>query len=212
MAVRLENIVTSGTFSLDGGTWDVDNNVYILGDDSEVLVFDPSHDAAAVKEKVGDRKVKAILLTHAHDDHISEVKKFAELTDNPPIYLNENDMVLWNNVFPDEKPDHFINDGDIFSISNVNLKAIHTPGHSPGCVCFFFELDGKPILVSGDTLFKGGPGATGRSYSDFGTIIESIKNKLFTLPAETVVYTGHGDSTTIGDEKPDLQVWLDRGH
>lgn len=212
MAVRLENIVTSGTFSLDGGTWDVDNNVYILGDETEVLVFDPSHNAAEVKEKVGDRKVKAIILTHGHDDHISEVEEFAKLTGNPPVYMNENDMVLWEKVYPDSKPDYFINDGDIFSIGDVNLRAIHTPGHSPGCTCFFFELDGKPILLSGDTLFKGGPGATGRSYSDFGTIIESIKNKLFTLPSETVVYTGHGDSTTIADEKPDLQTWIDRGH
>lgn len=212
MAVRLENIVTSGTFSLDGGTWDVDNNVYVLGDDTEVLVFDPSHDAQQVKDQVGDRKVKAIILTHAHDDHISEVKEFQELVGNPPTYLHEDDMVLWEKVYPGTKPDHFISDGDTFTIGDVELKALHTPGHSPGCVCFFFELDGKPILISGDTLFNGGPGATGRSYSDFDTIIESIKNKLFVLPGETVVYTGHGDSTSIGAEKPHLQEWIERGH
>ena len=86
---------------------------------------------------------------------------------------------------------------------------LHTPGHSPGGVCLLTP-DGH--VFGGDTLFKGGPGATGRSFSSFGDIIVSIRDRLLTLPAETVVHTGHGDSTTIGDEAPHLDEWLARGH
>ena len=91
-----------------------------------------------------------------------------------------------------------------------------TPGHSPGSVCFYApELsweNSEGVLFSGDTLFKGGPGATGRSYSDFDTIIDSIESKLLTLPESTAVLTGHGDSTGIGAEAPDLDAWKKRGH
>jgi glyoxylase-like metal-dependent hydrolase (beta-lactamase superfamily II) len=88
--------------------------------------------------------------------------------------------------------------------------ALHTPGHSPGSTSFYLESEGT--VFSGDTLFQGGPGATGRSFSDFPTIIDSIRNRLLTLPADTVVRTGHGDSTTIGAEAPQLQEWIARGH
>ena len=95
-------------------------------------------------------------------------------------------------------------------MAGIELDVIHTPGHSPGAVCFYAPELGT--LFSGDTLFHGGPGATGRSYSDFPTIIESITARLLTLPAETVVLTGHGESTTIGDEAPDREAWIARGH
>jgi glyoxylase-like metal-dependent hydrolase (beta-lactamase superfamily II) len=86
---------------------------------------------------------------------------------------------------------------------------LHTPGHTPGGVSLY-DADGS-VVFSGDTLFRGGPGATGRSFSDFPTIIESIRTKLLVLPPETSVHTGHGDSTTIGDEAPHLDEWLQRG-
>lgn len=208
---KIETIVTSGTFSLDGGTWDVDNNVYLVGDDSSVLVIDPAHEVDKVREAIGDRTVTAILLTHGHDDHISEVLKLRELVD-APVLINKADLMLWDATHANDQPDGFINDGDEFTIAGVTLTAIHTPGHSPGCVVFHApELEGG-VLFSGDTLFNGGPGATGRSYSDFDTIIESITTKIFTLPEHTKVLTGHGDSTVIGEEKPDLDDWIARGH
>jgi glyoxylase-like metal-dependent hydrolase (beta-lactamase superfamily II) len=102
-----------------------------------------------------------------------------------------------------------VNDGDTLRIAGHELRAIHTPGHSPGSVCWHApELN---ALFSGDTLFHGGPGATGRSYSDFPTIIDSIRSRLLNLPAETVVYTGHGGDTTIGAEAPHLEEWIARG-
>ncbi|MGM7667188.1 MBL fold metallo-hydrolase [Microbacterium sp. A93] len=213
---RIDQLVTSGTFSLDGGTWEVDNNVWIIGDDKTCVVIDPAHDALEVQKAVNGRQVLAILLTHGHDDHIRAVQMFRSLVD-APVLMHEDDRMLWDSVYPDQAPDGTITDGEAFTVAGIQLTALHTPGHSPGSVCFhspeLVALDGtQGVLFSGDTLFQGGPGATGRTYSDFGTIIESIKGRLFTLPAETTVYTGHGDSTTIGTEAPHLQEWIDRGH
>ncbi|WP_449277889.1 MBL fold metallo-hydrolase [Leucobacter sp. GX24907] len=207
-AAKIERLITTGTFSLDGGTWEVDNNVWIVGDDSEVIVIDPAHNPEAIAEAVGERNVSGILLTHGHDDHVRAAVETAKLLD-AELYLNPEDRVLWDMVH-DTAPDFEIKDGDTFNVAGVELVALHTPGHSPGSTCFYASSLGA--LFSGDTLFNGGPGATGRSYSDFPTIVESIRERLLTLPEETTVHTGHGDTTKIGDEKPHLQEWIDRGH
>lgn len=207
--LRIERLVTSGTFSLDGGTWDVDNNVWLVGNDRECVVIDPAHDAAAIAAAVAGRKVTAILLTHGHDDHIAAVGEFRGLV-NAPVCLNRNDWMLWDRVFPGTEPDHGIDDGDTFDVGGARLVALHTPGHSPGSVSFYLAAEGT--VFTGDTLFQGGPGATGRSFSDFPTIVESIKSRLLTLPADTVVRTGHGDSTSVGAEAPQLEDWIARGH
>ncbi|WP_461636213.1 MBL fold metallo-hydrolase [Glutamicibacter soli] len=209
MAARIENIVTSGTFSLDGGTWEVDNNVWLVGDDAEVIVIDPAHDSQAIREAIGKREVMAVLLTHGHDDHIRAAAQFSDEVD-APLFLNPEDQMLWDAVYPERDIDAEIHEGDSFTVAGTTLTALHTPGHSPGSTCFYSEDLG--VLFSGDTLFNGGPGATGRSYSSFETIIDSIRSKLLTLPAETVVNTGHGAATTIGDEAPNLDEWIARGH
>lgn len=210
--VRVEQLVTSGTFSLDGGTWEVDNNVWIVGDDRECLIIDPAHDADAVAQAVGERRVVAIVLTHGHDDHIRAVQDLAQKV-GAQVYLNPADQMLWEQVYPGTTPDGEIADGDTFRIAGVELSAVHTPGHSPGSTCLSAPaLGAGGVLFSGDTLFQGGPGATGRSYSDFPTIITSIRDRLLSLPETTEVLTGHGEATTIGAEKPHLQDWIDRGH
>lgn len=201
MAARIDRLVTSGTFSLDGGTWDVDNNVWIVGDDSEVLVIDPAHDPQAILDAVGGRTVKAVLLTHGHDDHIRHARAFATLA-GAPVLMNTADQMLWEDIYPGTTPDSPIAEGEVFTIAGTELVAFHTPGHSPGSTCFYAEALGT--VFTGDTLFNGGPGATGRSYSDFPTIVKSITERLLALPAETVVNTGHGDSTTIGAEAPGI--------
>ena len=201
MSVTIENLVTSGTFSLDGGTWDVDNNVWIVGNEDECVIIDSPHDAAAIINQVRGRKVLAILLTHAHNDHIGAARAVAEAV-NAPVYLHPDDLMLWEQVYPDAKPDREIADGDVFQVGGATLTAIHTPGHSPGSTCFLLEEEGT--VFTGDTLFNGGPGATGRSYSDYPTILTSIRERLLPLPAETVVRTGHGDNTTIGAERETL--------
>lgn len=218
MNVSVQRLVTSGTFSLDGGTWDVDNNVWIVGDDKDVFVIDPAHDPEAIEAAVAGREVKAILLTHGHDDHIRYAREASSLLGGAPIHLNPDDRMLWDDVFADEAPDAEIRDGQVFEVAGVELVALATPGHSPGSTCFYADsglvgadIDG-PVVFSGDTLFQGGPGATGRSYSSFDQIIDSIRDVLFGLPDETIVLTGHGDATTIGDERGHLQEWIERGH
>ncbi|MFD6151819.1 MBL fold metallo-hydrolase [Streptomyces sp. NPDC060243] len=209
MAVRIERVVTSGTFSLDGGTWDVDNNVWLVGDDHEVLVIDAAHDAEAIARAVGDRRVVAIVCTHAHDDHIDAAPALAEVTD-ASVLLHPEDVPLWKLTHPGILPDGELADGQVLGVAGTELTVLHTPGHSPGAVCLYAPALGT--VFTGDTLFAGGPGATGRSFSDFPTIIESIRWKLLGLPAGTEVRTGHGDSTTIGAEAPHLDEWVARGH
>lgn len=197
MGARIENVVTSGVFELDGGSWDVDNNVWIVGNDDEVIVFDPAHEAEPILKQIGDRRVVAIVATHAHNDHITAAKAVKEAT-GAPVYLHPADRVLWD-MTQDWAPDVDLDDGDELSVANTPIQVIHTPGHAPGACCFYLPELGT--VLTGDTLFNGGPGATGRSYSDRPTLVDSIRDKLFALPDDTVVLTGHGDSTTLGAEK-----------
>lgn len=206
--VRIDHAVTSGTFSLDGGTWEVENNVWVLGDDTQCVVVDAPHDAAVIGEVVGDREVLAVLCTHAHDDHIDALADLTVAT-GAPAHLHPADRVLWDRVY-DRAPEHELADGQVLTVAGTEVRVLHTPGHSPGACCFHVPALG--VVFTGDTLFQGGPGATGRSFSDFDTIIDSIRTRLLTLPEDTVVHTGHGDSTTIGAEKPHLQEWIERGH
>ena len=205
----VEHLTTSGQFQIDGNSFDVDNNVWIVGDSSEVVLFDAPHDAEAIKKAVGDRNVVAILCTHSHNDHVNAAPALSAAFD-APILLNPDDRVLWDMTHPDREPDGTIADGETFTIAGIDLRAIATPGHSPGSTCFHAPDLG--VLFSGDTLFNGGPGATGPSYSDFGVIISTLEKKIFTLPAETIVRTGHGDPTSIGDEAPRLEEYRERGY
>ena len=206
--VRVDRVVTSGTFELDGGSWEVDNNVWVVGDDEECLVIDAAHDAGAVLDAVGGRRVLGILCTHGHNDHVNAVPELVEAT-GASAHLHPDDRVLWDQS-QSEPPGAELSDGQVLRVGDVELTVLHTPGHAPGACCFHAPALG--VLFSGDTLFQGGPGATGRSYSDFPTIIASIRTRLLELPSETVVLTGHGDPTTIGDEAPHLQEWIERGH
>ncbi len=203
----VDHLVTSGTFSLDGGTWDVDNNVWLVGDDREVIVIDAAHDADAIAAAVGDRRVVAIACTHAHDDHVNQAPALADRF-GAPILLSPAEAPLWDMTWPDRKPDGEI--PAVLSAAGIELRALVTPGHSPGSTCFYAPELGT--VFSGDTLFNGGPGATGRSFSSFDTIIDSIRSTLLALPADTTVRTGHGDPTSIGAEAPHLEEWIARGH
>ncbi|MEU7896907.1 MBL fold metallo-hydrolase [Nonomuraea sp. NPDC049152] len=193
----IDRVVTSGTFSLDGGTWDVDNNVWLVGDARSVIVIDAAHSAEKIAERVGGRTVTAIVCTHAHNDHINAASALSELT-GAPILLHPADQVLWEMEYGDAVPYTPLEDGQRLAAGGVELQVIHTPGHAPGAVCLYApELC---AVFTGDTLFQGGPGATGRSFSSRETLVESIRTRLLPLPKETVVHTGHGDSTTIGAE------------
>ncbi|WP_446039268.1 MBL fold metallo-hydrolase [Streptomyces sp. SID1121] len=208
-APRVDHLVTSGTFSLDGGTWDVDNNVWIVGDDSEAIVIDAAHDAAAIEAALDGRTLRAVVCTHAHNDHIDAAPALAAAT-GAPILLHPDDLPLWKQTHPDRAPDGELTDGGTLAVGGITLTVLHTPGHAPGAVCLYAPA--LSTVFTGDTLFQGGPGATGRSFSHFPTIIDSIRDRLLALPPETVVRTGHGDPTTIGAEAPHLEEWIQRGH
>ncbi|MGH9050435.1 MAG: MBL fold metallo-hydrolase [Acidimicrobiia bacterium] len=209
MALRIELVKTNGVFSIDGEDFDVENNIWLLGDDAEVLVVDAAHDAGPITEAIGDRRVRAIVCTHGHNDHINAAEALARATGSAPVLLHPADEMLWDAVYADRKPDVALADGDELEVAGIRLRVVHTPGHSPGGVCL---LGPEGHVFGGDTLFKGGPGATGRSFSDFPTIIDSIRARLLVLPPDTVVHTGHGESTTIGDESPHVDEWIARGH
>jgi glyoxylase-like metal-dependent hydrolase (beta-lactamase superfamily II) len=198
---RVGHTTTSGTFSLDGETHQVDNNVWVIGDDHECVVIDAPHDVDAIMEVVGEREVKAILCTHGHDDHVRVAPQLRDRT-RAPIFLHPEDRPVWELTHTDELWDADLGEGQVIEVAGTPLRVIHTPGHAPGAVCFYAEEMGE--LFTGDTLFNGGPGATGRSFSDYDTIVASIRERLFVLPDETIVHTGHGDDTTIGAEKAAL--------
>ena len=193
--------MVSGTFSLDGETFDVDNNVWVVGDDTECVVIDAPHDVEAILAVVGDRKVRAILCTHAHDDHVRVAPALRERV-VAPILLHPDDRPLWELTHTDYLWDVDLADGQQIEVAGTTLVALHTPGHAPGAVCFHAPDLG--CVFTGDTLFQGGPGATGRSFSDADQIVASIRAVLFALPDDTVVHTGHGDDTTIGAEREAL--------
>jgi glyoxylase-like metal-dependent hydrolase (beta-lactamase superfamily II) len=197
VSARVDKVVVPGVFSLDGQDFDVENNVWLVGDDDEVLVIDAPHDAAPILEAVGGRQVTAIVLTHGHNDHVTAAPALREAT-GAQLWFHPADRPLWEMTHPDATWDADLAEGTRFRVAGTTLTALHTPGHSPGSTCLHAPDLGA--VFTGDTLFAGGPGATGRSFSDHPTIVRSIRSKLLTLHGDTVVHTGHGDDTTIGAE------------
>ncbi len=200
MTARIDHTVTSGTFSLDGETFDVENNVWVVGDDTECVVIDAPHAIGPILDLVGDRRVRAVLCTHAHDDHVRVAPELAAAV-RAPVLLHPADLPLWHQTH-DAPPDGELADGQQIEVADITLTVLHTPGHAPGGVCFYAR--DLATVFTGDTLFNGGPGATGRSFSDRGLLVTSIVDQLMALPGQTIVKTGHGDDTTIADEKDNL--------
>ncbi|MCU1495093.1 MAG: Zn-dependent hydrolase [Acidimicrobiaceae bacterium] len=204
----IELVTTAGIFSLDGQDFEVGNNVWLVGDEEEILVIDAAHDHGPIVAAAGGRRVVAIVATHGHNDHVNAAAALADEV-GAPIWLHPADLELWHEVYPDREPDRLLADGAGLAVAGIDLQVLHTPGHTPGGCCLYAPR--QDAVFSGDTLFNGGPGATGRRFSDFPTIVESIRDRLFVLPDETKVLPGHGAGTTIGAERSHLGEWIERG-
>jgi glyoxylase-like metal-dependent hydrolase (beta-lactamase superfamily II) len=206
---RIERLVTSGPFEFGGKPVDLENNVWLVGDDEEVLVVDAPHDVDAIVAAVAGRRVVGIACTHAHRDHVEFAPALgARLA--APVWLHPADGEVWRTVHAEGDPDGPLTEGQSLAVAGVELTVLHTPGHTPGSVSL--HLPALGAVLTGDTLFPGGPGATGRPFSDFDTIIVSVRDRLLTLPPGTRVLPGHGDETTVGTESPHLEEWRARGY
>lgn len=181
----------------------MDNNIYFIVVGDEVAVVDAgSNEADAVLAEVGDKRFQAVLQTHNHGDHVAALKEVVEKT-KAPVLAHPMDALP-----VDATP---LSEGDSHEIGGVKLSVLHTPGHTPGSICFLLQEAGESHLFAGDTLFPGGPGNTFNNKEAFQTIMRSLDEKLFVLPDDTHVYPGHGDDTTIGNERPSVEEWRARG-
>ena len=201
---RIDAVRITGTYVNTEET--IENNVWVIGDDHEALVIDASHDVTPILATIDGRRVTQIVCTHGHWDHVNQAVALQAAVD-APVALHPADRMLWDEVHQ-SPPELDLAADDLIMIGGLELKVLHTPGHTPGSVCLYDQVG---TLFSGDTLFEGGPGATAFRYGDFEVIIRSIGEQLLVLPGEIVVHTGHGASTTIGAEAPHLPAWIRRG-
>jgi len=182
----------------------IDNNVWVVRckQTGAAVLLDAANEHERLLELCARLGVGRVLETHGHWDHIQAVPAVRDAGYDVAVTAADADML--------PSYDSLLDDDAVIEVGRLRLRTIATPGHTPGSMCF--RLEGSPLLFSGDTLFPGGPGATGFPGGDFATIIRSIDERLFgPLPADTVVLPGHGADTTIGDESPHLQEWVDRG-
>jgi glyoxylase-like metal-dependent hydrolase (beta-lactamase superfamily II) len=186
---------------LELGPFGTNSYILVCQETNESVVVDAPGEAGTVVERLRETQPKYILMTHDHFDHIGGLVELRSALEIPVAahLADANDLPL--------EPDLLLSDGDEIFIGTNKIRVLHTPGHTPGSLCFFTDK----YLIAGDTLFPGGPGKT-QSPDDFRQIIESITEKLFELPEDVQVYPGHGEPTTIREAKQQYEVFSSRPH
>ena len=207
MDARIEQVVTSGEITEDGTVYPMENNSWVIGDNDEVIVIDPGHNAAAVLEATGDREVVAVICTHGHPDHVAAAIEVAD-RDEAPIALHPKDLLFWRETHDDD-PDIEMADGGVFEVADVALEVIHAPGHSPGSVCLYCEDLG--VVFSGDVLVATGLARYCGEYPDFPGQVSAVGEYLLTLPPDTRVLPGHGEETTVAAAEKRFDSWVSAG-
>jgi len=181
----------------------MDNNVFVIRctESGEGVLIDAANEHERLLELCANLGVRRVIETHGHWDHIQAVPAVRDAGFDVAVTAADSEML--------PSYDSILNDDEVIEIGRLRLRTIATPGHTRGSMCF--ALENSPLLFSGDTLFPGGPGNTSFEGGDFATIIDSLDQRLFVYPPATIVLPGHGDWTTIGNERPHLQEWVDRG-
>ncbi len=181
----------------------LDNNVFVLRcrRTGESVLVDAADEPERVLDLCRRLDVRSVVQTHGHWDHVQAVPAVREAGYRVAVTAADADMLPAH--------DDLLEDGSVLGVGRLRVHAMATPGHTPGSMCF--RVEGSPLVFSGDTLFPGGPGSTHGDPDRFATIIGQIEHKLFSLPAETLVLPGHGADTTIGEERPHLAEWVERG-
>lgn len=207
--VRVERVDSTGVQTVDGDEHEVETTTWIVGDDAEVIVIDPAHDAKAVLKAVGKRDVLMVICTSGYDDHTAAAPDVAE-RDDAPIALHSRDRLLWKEKHSDVDVDVSVENGGVFEIGDVQLRVIHTPGHSPGSISLYSEE--LEVVFTGSTLLAAGPGplADG-SFPDFATQLTSIGEHLLVLPDNTRILPARGEETTVSELEPHFDAWVSQG-
>ena len=180
-----------------------ENNTFIVRDKQtgDAVLIDAANEHGLLVDVCRAAGVRRVLTTHGHWDHIQAVTAVRDAGIDVGIAAEDVEMLpAYDFVIPDD---------EVYQVGSLRLRAIHTPGHTRGSTSFL--LEGKPLLFTGDTLFPGGPGNTATPGASFEQLVESIDRRLFTQPADLLVLPGHGLDTTIGEERPHLEEWIDRG-
>jgi glyoxylase-like metal-dependent hydrolase (beta-lactamase superfamily II) len=197
-------VVSEGVVDIDGIEHKVENNIWIIGDDDEVIVIDPARDADKILEQIGEREILAVICTHGLPDHVGAAIEVAS-RDEAVIALHPKDKPLWRETWTETWPDIDMEDDGIFAVADVQLDVMETPGVTPGGVSLYCQELG--VVFTGETLQADGPGKLGGEYPDLNFQLNAIGARLFTLDGDTRVLAAHGDEVTIGDLEPHFADW-----
>jgi glyoxylase-like metal-dependent hydrolase (beta-lactamase superfamily II) len=201
MSIRIDQVPSDAAAGRQTNAW-------IIGDDEEVIVIDPGHDAAAVLDVVGEREVLAVICTHGHADHVAAAIEVAD-RDEAAVALHRKDRLLWREAHPEDEPDIEMEDGGIFEVGDTSLEVIYTPGHTDGSVSLYCEDLG--VVFTGHALRAQGPVPDDGEFPDFAGQLTAIGEHLLTLPADTRVLPGEGEETTIAVAEKKFDSWVSAG-